>query len=133
MTKQAIHIAILDDDPTIRIALVRLLKAAGMVPRAYATGTELLESVALKCPDCLLLDLQMEAMSGLDVLTYLNQRLIRLPAIVITGKNEEASREACMNAGAVAYLLKPLDAGQLIEEIRKHCGSSEPIALSSSV
>jgi FixJ family two-component response regulator len=122
MIAHSLHVAILDDEASIRKAISRLLTTAGMVARTYATSGELFESIALKCPDCLLLDLQMPEMSGLDVLKCLNQRHIRIPTIVITGHDEKYSREACMNAGAVAYVLKPLDADILIETIENICG-----------
>ena len=122
MIAQAIHVAILDDEASIREALSRLLTTPGMVAHAYATSDELFESVALNCPDCLVLDLQMPGMSGLDVLKYLNQRQIRIPTIVITGHDEKHSRAACMNAGAVAYLLKPLDVEMLVDTIERICG-----------
>jgi len=121
VTAQPIHVAILDDEPAIRTALGRLLKAAGMVVRAYATGDQLFESIAQERPDCLLLDLQMPEMSGLDVLKHLGQRHIHIPVIIITGQNNENSREACMNAGAVAYLLKPLDVELLVDTIENIC------------
>jgi CheY-like chemotaxis protein len=92
-----------------------------MVVQTYATGDELLESLALKCFDCLILDLQMPKMSGLDVLNHLRYRQIRLPTIVITAHDEPGSRSACLNAGAAAYLCKPLDADHLIQTIGTVC------------
>ena len=129
MTTRDVHVAILDDEASIREALSRLLTTPGMIARAYATSDELFESVALECPDCLVLDLQMPDMSGLDVLKYLNQRQIRIPTIVITGHDVKNSREACMNAGAVAYLLKPLDVELLVDTIENICGKQNREAL----
>lgn len=122
MTARPMQVAILDDDPSIRAALGRLLKAAGMVAHPHATSDQLFEAIAGQRPDCLLLDLQMPGMSGLDVLKYLGQRQIRIPTIIITGHDEVASRSACLDAGAVAYLSKPLDADQLIQTIEKVFG-----------
>jgi FixJ family two-component response regulator len=113
VSTRQIRVAILDDDPSIRAALLRLLTAPGMVAQAFTTSDELFESVAQKYPDCLVLDLQMK---------YFNQRHIRIPTIVITGHDEKHSRGACMNAGAIAYLLKPLDAELLVETIENICG-----------
>jgi FixJ family two-component response regulator len=93
-----------------------------MVADAYATGSQFLDSLALRIPNCLLLDLQMPEMSGLDVLRYLGQRRICIPTIVITAFEETGSREACMKAGAVAYLLKPFHADLLVETIVNICG-----------
>ena len=92
-----------------------------MVVDTYATSSPFLESLARSRPDCLILDLQMPGMSGVDVLQYLNQRHIRIPTIVITAHDNEGSCEACLNAGALAYLRKPLGAGQLVATIEKIC------------
>ena len=124
MVAHPIHVAILDDDPSVRTALGRFLKTAGMTVDAYDTGDKLLESVALKRPDCLLLDFQMPGMSGLDVLRYLGQRYIRIPTIIMTAHDEPGLRSACLNAGAVAYMNKPLNPEQLIEAIDNVSGSS---------
>jgi two-component system nitrate/nitrite response regulator NarL len=114
-----IYVAILDDELSVRTSLVRLLESGEMVAHGCATSSELFDYVALKRPDCLLLDLQGREMNGLDVLKYLNQWDFRIPTIVITGSDDEVSREACMNAGAVAYLRKPLDPGQLVQMIEE--------------
>jgi two-component system response regulator FixJ len=125
MIAHPLHIAILDDDPSIRTALGRLLKAAGMATDAYATSDQLFGSIAQKRPDCLLLDLQMQGMNGLDVLKYLNQRNIHIPTIVITGSSQAGCRSDCLNAGAITYLKKPLDADQLIDAIKMIGASSQ--------
>lgn len=119
MIARPMHVAILDDDPSIRTALGRFLRAAGMDADAYATSDELYDSVAQECPDCLLLDLQMPGTSGLDVLNYFIQRHVHIPTIVITGSNQADCCLACLNAGAITCLEKPLDAGQLIEAINR--------------
>jgi FixJ family two-component response regulator len=95
-----------------------------MIVRTYAASDQLLKSIAQKCPDCLLLDLQLPGSSGLEILKYLQQRHIRIPTIIITGSGETGSRSVCLKAGAVAYLTKPLDADQVIQTIRTVCGTS---------
>jgi len=125
MTATPIHVAILDDDPSIRVALDRFLKAAGMTVDTYETSDQLFGAVAQKCPDCLLLDLQMHGMSGLDVLKYLNQRSILIPTIVITGSGLAGCLSDCLNAGAITCLKKPLDADQLIDTIKKIAAPSQ--------
>jgi FixJ family two-component response regulator len=117
VTRHHIHVAVLDDDPSIRRALSRLLAAEELAVDTYGTAGLFLDSLVLKIPDCLLLDFEMPSMNGLDVLKYLNQLRVRISTIVITGEDETASREACLKAGAVAYLRKPLDAEQLIDAI----------------
>jgi len=121
MNARPANVAVLDDDPSVRTALGRLLRATGMIVQTYATGDQLFDSFYLKCPDCLLLDFQMPGMSGLDVLMNLNRRQIRIPAIVMTAHDAPGSRSACLKAGATAYLLKPIDADRLIQTIRTAC------------
>jgi DNA-binding response OmpR family regulator len=111
------HIAILDDDPSIRSALARLLKEKGMVVNPYATGGQLFEALALEQPDCLILDLQMPEMSGLDVLNRLRQQGFCIPTIILTAHEEAGSRETCLSAGAAEYLHKPLNADLLTQTI----------------
>jgi FixJ family two-component response regulator len=113
------HVAVLDDDPSIRSALVRLLKAEGMVVSPYATGDELFAALALERPDYLILDFQMPRISGLDVLNRLRQSGVRIPTIILTAHQEAACREACLNAGAVACLHKPVNAGALLWAIKR--------------
>jgi two-component system sensor histidine kinase RpfC len=66
----------------------------------------------------------MPGLTGVDVLKYLDRRHISIPTVVITAHDSEESREACLNAGALAYLPKPLDAGQLVAAIVKICEAS---------
>ena len=66
MVAHSVHVAILDDDPSVRIALGRFLKAVGRAVDAYGTSDQLFRSVALKGPYCLVLDYQMPGMNGLD-------------------------------------------------------------------
>jgi FixJ family two-component response regulator len=132
MISHAIHVAILDDDPSVRIALARLLKAAGMTADTYATSDELFEAVASKRPDCLLLDFQMPVMDGLAVLNCLSERHIRIPTIVITGSDEAVYKSACLNAGAIGHLKKPVNAAQLIQMINGIVEASHSGATASS-
>jgi CheY-like chemotaxis protein len=116
---QPTHVAVLDDDPSMRGALVRLLKAEGMVVSPHATGALLFESLAFEKPDCLILDLQMPNMSGLDVLNRLRQLALSIPTVILTAHEEAGPREACLNAGAAEYLHKPLNPTLLIQAIER--------------
>jgi FixJ family two-component response regulator len=117
-TDSQLHVAILDDDQSVRTALGRLLNASSMQAEAFATGVELFSSFATKGkPDCLVLDLQMPGMNGLDVLNYLREMDLRVPTVVITAHDEPGAREACIRAGAAMHLRKPLDANTLLAAI----------------
>jgi FixJ family two-component response regulator len=115
-----LHVAILDDDQSVRTALGRLLNASDMDAEAFATGVELFSSFARKGkPDCLVLDLQMPGMNGLDVLNYLREMNLRVPTVIITAHDEPGACEACIRAGAALHLRKPLDANALLAAIEK--------------
>jgi FixJ family two-component response regulator len=113
------RVAVLDDDPSIRSALVRLLKAEGMAVSPYATGEQLFAALGLEHPECLILDFQMPRISGLDVLNRLRQSDVRIPTIILTAHQEAACREACLNAGAVACLHKPVNADALLQAVER--------------
>ncbi len=111
------YVAIVDDEEGIRKALRRLLRASGLDAHAYATGEEFLSAAAQKRPDCLVLDLHMPGMSGLQVLRRLQATGEPLPVVVITAHDEPETRKQCMNAGADAYLRKPLEDRLLLKAI----------------
>ena len=115
-------IAVVDDDVLVCKALVGLLRARGFPARGFASGQEFLESWLTERPDCLVLDLQMPGMSGVEVLSALKSAGARLPSIVITAHDEPGSREQCLREGAVAYLLKPVDDQVLLEAITRALG-----------
>ena len=110
-------VAIVDDEEGIRKALRRLLRASGLDAEAYATGEEFLSAAGQKRPDCLVLDLHMPGMSGLQVLRKLKATAEWLPVVMITADDEPETRKQCMNAGADAYLRKPLQDGLLLTAI----------------
>jgi FixJ family two-component response regulator len=115
MTFPPQRIAILDDDHSVRTAITRLLKTAGMDAVCHASSRTLFNALEREePPDCLVLDLQMPGMTGLDVLQYLRHANIRVPIVIITAHDELGSPAACLAAGASAYLRKPLDADELI-------------------
>jgi FixJ family two-component response regulator len=117
MVAQSMRVAILDDDPSIRSAIRRLLNTSNITVSTYATCMELFDSIATFGPDCLVLDLQMPGMTGIDVMRYLTQRGMHYPTVIITAHDEPGSREMCLGGGASAYLRKPLDADALFEAI----------------
>jgi len=110
-------IAVLDDDESVRKALVRLLGAAGHAACGFATGREFLDSWRIDPPDCLVLDLQMSGLSGLEVHQALNKAAATFPVIIVTAHVAASMREDAMRHGAVAYLSKPVDAGVLMNAV----------------
>jgi FixJ family two-component response regulator len=110
-------IAIVDDEEGIRKALGRLLRAAGLEAHGYANGQEFLTAAAERRPDCVVLDLHMPGMSGLQVLRKLKAIGLLLPIVVITAHDEPETREQCLSTGARAYLRKPLEDRLLLNAI----------------
>ncbi len=110
-------VAIVDDEEGIRKALGRLLRASGIETQGYATGQEFLSAAEEHRPDCVVLDLHMPGMSGLQVLRRLKTMGQPWRVVVITAHDEPETREQCLNAGACAYLRKPLEDRLLLNAI----------------
>ena len=110
-------VAIVDDEEPIRKALRRLLRASGMEAEGYASGQEFLDAAATQKPDCLVLDLHMPGMSGLQLLNTMRSGKEKVPTVIITAHDEAETREQCLAAGACAYLRKPLEDRLLLNAI----------------
>lgn len=111
------YVAIVDDEEQVRKALKRLLLASGLDAESYPSGRDFLDAARTRRPDCLLLDLHMPGMTGLEVLREMRRTNSQPPTVVITAHDEPASREQCLAAGAAAYLCKPLDDRILLNTI----------------
>jgi FixJ family two-component response regulator len=103
------YVAIVDDEEPVRKALKRLLRASGLEAEGYASGKDFLDASAQREPDCVVLDLHMPAMSGLQVLRSLQAARRNIPTVIITAHDAPETRDQCIAAGAAAYLRKPLD------------------------
>jgi FixJ family two-component response regulator len=101
-----------------------LLLAHGLQVEAYASGQDFLDGFVPGRVDCLLLDLNMPGLSGLDMLKVMNEMGTRVPAIVITAYDDPTSRAQCLASGAHAYLRKPLDNQELFGAISEAIDSA---------
>jgi FixJ family two-component response regulator len=117
MTTNRPMIAVVDDDESVRRAMCRLLRTAGFNSRGFASGREFLEAWLTDPPDCLILDLQMPEMSGMEVQRKLCETGMAPATIFITAHNRGETREQCLRAGAAAYLRKPLERRALLEAV----------------
>ena len=117
MLREPPLIAIVDDDEPVRRALSRLLKASGFKVQAFSSGRAFLGSLREAHPDCVVLDLQMPDLNGVDVLKELRSRGLYLPVIIITAYDEPSVRANCLAAGASGYLSKPIDEAVLRQAI----------------
>jgi FixJ family two-component response regulator len=112
-------IAVVDDDPSVLKALARLLRIRSFGARTYGSALEFLAILPGETPDCLIVDLQMSGMSGLELHQYLTGRGIEIPTIIITAHDEGGARQRCESAGTAGYLLKPIEDAALLEAIAK--------------
>jgi FixJ family two-component response regulator len=110
-------IAVVDDEESVRKAVVRVLRAAGFAAQGFCSGNEFLRSWHFDRPDCLVLDLQMPDISGTEVQQALHLAGAHFPIVIITAHDAPAMRDECMRLGAVAYLCKPLDVRSLLDTV----------------
>lgn len=109
---------IVDDDAAIRDALVQLLEAAGLRAEAHAGGPAFLEAYADQ-PGCLLLDMAMPGMTGLDVQAALKARGAAIPVLFLTGHGDIPMAVQAVQTGAVDFLEKPIKGAALLERVRR--------------
>lgn len=115
----ALLVAVVDDEEPVRKALGRLLRASGLVAECFPSGHAFLGSLTTTQPDCVILDLHMPGLGGLQVLQRLRERQPPLPTIVITGHDEPENQSRCMSLGAIAYMRKPIDDHALLQTIEQ--------------
>jgi FixJ family two-component response regulator len=111
-------VAIVDDDDLMRGALQGLLKAVGVPPRAFASAEEFLNSGQQREIGCLIADIRMPGMSGLELQAKLNAEHCRIPTIFITAHGDAKMRMQALRAGAVEFMAKPFDDEVLLESVR---------------
>ena len=121
MSKSNPLIAIVDDDESVCRAMSRLVRSLGMETNAFASGREFVDRIETTPfqPDCVVLDVQMPGMNGLEVQERLASRGNRLPVIFITAYDEAGVRDRALAAGAVAFLHKPFNDELFITTLRQ--------------
>ena len=126
---QSFCIAVVDDEPAVRASLRRLLCAAGYSVVLFASGSDFLQSLCDHRPDCVILDIAMPGLTGLDVLPSLNA--LKIPAIVITASDDMHLARPSIDAGARALLRKPTLAGDLFAAIESALADSPTASVTS--
>jgi FixJ family two-component response regulator len=111
-------VAIVDDDDSMRSALQGLLRAVGLPARAFASAEEFLQSGQQHQIACLIADVRMPGMSGLELQAQLNAEGCRIPIIFVTAHDDARVRMQALRAGAVEFLAKPFDDEALLENVR---------------
>ena len=119
-------ITIVDDDQSVRDGIVDLVTSMGFDAQAFARADHFLRSSRVDRTSCLITDMRMPGMSGLELLDQLAASGRRIPTIMITAFPTEAERARAMQAGVIGYLVKPFDEAQLVACITSSMGPGQP-------
>ena len=118
-TKGPALISIVDDDESIRKGLGRLFRSVGFEVDGFASAEEFLNSGDLQRSSCLILDLRMPGMSGLELQSRLVADNCQIPVIFLTAHRDEQSRAQALKAGAIDFVCKPFNEASLIRDVNK--------------
>jgi len=116
---EAVIIAIVDDDLSVRRGLQRLVRSAGWKAEAFASAQEFLARSRAESPNCVLLDLQLPGLSGLDLQKRMAEVGLEIPIVFLTGHGNIPASVQAMKAGAVQFLTKPVDEQELLHAIEE--------------
>jgi FixJ family two-component response regulator len=117
-------ISIVDDDEEMREATKGLIRSLGYQAATFASAEEFLQSDSVDNSSCLIADVQMPGLSGIDLRRDLIARGIKMPTIFITAFPEEGARLRALTAGAIGYLGKPFSEDSLLECLNRALGDS---------
>jgi FixJ family two-component response regulator len=112
-------VAIVDDDASVRQSTRRLIRSFGYRAEAFGSGEEFLTSAAAAQTSCLVLDVRMPGMDGLEVQRRLAERDARIPIVFLTGRATDDEERRARSAGAVAFLRKPVSRATLVQVLEK--------------
>ena len=115
---------VVDDDPSMRMGIKRLLRVHGFHSRLFESADALLACGDLDKAFCLILDVNLNGESGIDLYGRLADSGVSLPVIYVTGNDSEAYRAGAIESGCIAYLTKPFAASALIEPIERLHGTA---------
>src|SRR5713226_270349 len=118
-TDQAPVVAIVDDDASVRQSMLRLIRSFGYRAEAFGSGEEFLGSPLAAEAACVLLDVRMPSMDGLDVQRRLAEMAAAIPIVFLTGRATEDEERRARRGGAVAFLRKPVGRATLFEVLQK--------------
>ena len=112
-------IAIVDDDPSVRKGLSSLIRSVGLQVETFASAQEFLARPGAEAPSCLVLDLQLPGLSGLDLQKRMAEVGLEIPIVFLTGHGNIPASVQAMKAGAVEFLTKPFDEQDLLQAIQE--------------
>jgi len=118
-------IFIVDDDASVRTAIRRLLLSLRLPVRMFASAEHFLAQTKRGTRGCLVLDLRLPGMTGLQLQQHLASQEWKLPTIIVSAHDDDASRDAALRLGAVSYLRKPFDRQQFLSSVHAAMAQSE--------
>jgi FixJ family two-component response regulator len=110
-------VAIIEDDGSLRIALIGLLRSSGYDASGFASAEDFLQSGMMQRFECIISDIQMPGMSGIELKTELFARKFLVPVIMITARNDPDIRQRAIDSGAAGFLKKPFDGNELLRAL----------------
>ncbi len=119
-------IAVVDDDVSFLRSVARLLRSAGYRVETFSSAREFLETLPSGSPQCLVLDVHMPGMTGLELQDWLTTQGYSLPIIFVTAYDTPQTREHAQRSGSFGLLLKPFDKAAILEAIARAIGSPPP-------
>jgi FixJ family two-component response regulator len=119
-------ICVVDDDESVRTAIVRLLKSVGQDSRSFASGEAFLAADIARSTRLLIIDVRMKGASGLAVQATLRSRGLQIPVVFISAHADAALRDAALAAGAMGFLSKPFSADALLAYVRAPSSTITP-------
>ena len=117
MTEDRPIVYVVDDDPSVRTALARLLRATGHEAKTFASASEFLDFTCPDRPGCLILDIKMPRLSGLELQDRLSEKDLSFPIIFLTGHGTVPASVRAFKAGAMDFLQKPFEDGELLNAV----------------
>lgn len=122
MAKQRVTIAVVEDDAGVRTALQQLLRSAGFDAVTFASAEEFLASKTKDAIDCLIADVNLPGMTGVELVKRMKKTDARFPALLVTGRDDPATLELMREAGGVPQLHKPFSDDALFDAIERVTG-----------
>jgi FixJ family two-component response regulator len=116
-TETALTVYIVDDDESVRTALSRLMRSAGIESRAYESSERFLEEVRNESYACILVDMTMPRMNGMELIARLKEKGINIPVIALSARDDDEIRQKAKDLDVRFFLRKPVDDQALIDAI----------------
>jgi FixJ family two-component response regulator len=126
-TVKTLLVYIVDDDESVRTGLSRLMRSAGFEARVFESAEQFLENLQIDRPGCVLLDITMPRVTGLEVQARLKQKGIKLPVIAVSARDDEETRRLARELGVQFFLRKPVDDQALLDAIAWVTGEHKAI------